>query len=240
MYSSNYLMVMKKENFEKEDDSKKVTVFDRNTLDLDAIKYSFPHSKQVLQDIDLLYYLNNNSNKYTSKISSKYLLSTFIMEYLQKLNQLVKEKYSLENTSSLFEKDSVVPDKLDEISDEPLVSWLDDECLLELDDLIKDIKVFNKESLIKFGHILYLTKKELDELSVNQDLEIYDLFFRLKERLNSFEKTTIITKNHEIENIDSFYNDEGEKITKIILSEKNDKKSGKVNASHGYVEYFEY
>lgn len=195
-------------------------------------KFHFLNADKTIKDIDTLYLLDNKSHKNISLISSKFLATEFSLKYLKILNEIIEEKYKLpqltlddftnEQTMEQFKQ------KVIELEDEPIFSWLREECLEELKDTIDNLNVDNIEKLVEFGHIINLSQKELSNKERIKDVELYDIFYRYVDRTNNLRlpsiKSTvckIYLDKHDCENF-------GINID-IKISSNNPDKVGEIN-----------
>ncbi|HJH29552.1 MAG TPA: hypothetical protein C5S51_07660, partial [Methanosarcinaceae archaeon] len=98
----------------------------------------FPNSDKTFTDVNNLFILDERSHERISLISSKYLLSSFSLEYLKLLNNLIETKYQTPQlTLSDFddsEKLIGIKKTFSEIRNEPFIIWLIEDCLTELND----------------------------------------------------------------------------------------------------------
>ena len=154
-------------------------------------RFRFQKATETIEDIDLLYHLDEDSHANISSISSKYLASSFSIEYLKAINKFIKIKYKI---PQLTLQDFTEPEKLEMIKDElvqlgnkPIINWLKKECLEELNDAIDNLDVDNIDKLMELGHIISLSKKELLNRDSDEDIEIYDILYRYLKRLNNFD-----------------------------------------------------
>lgn len=151
----------------------------------------FPNFDKIFTNVDNFFILDERSHERISLILSKFLLSSFSLEYLKLLNMLIETKY---RTPQLTLWDFEDSDKLIEkkeyflkIRDEPFINWLIEDCLNELNDIIDDTSVTNSNDLNKLGHIIKLTMNEFESENDIQDIELYDLLYRFKDRLEIFD-----------------------------------------------------
>lgn len=152
---------------------------------------SFPNFDKIYTNVDNFFVLDEHSHESISLISSKFLLSSFSLEYLKLLNMLIETKYrtpqltlsDFEDSEKLIE----IKESFLEIRDEPFISWLIEDCLNELNDIIEDTSVTNSNNLNKLGNIIKLTMNELESEDNIQDIELYDSLYRFKDRLENFD-----------------------------------------------------
>lgn len=166
---------------------------------IDKERHLYPQSTKVFDDVSNFFFLDKESHENISLISSKFLLSSFILEYLKLLNNLVNTKYDISQlTLSDFENNGKIEEVIEKISEsqnEPLINWLRDECLTELSSAIDNFIVDDIKKLNKLGHIIKLTTNELQDNKEIQDIELYDTLYRFINRLNNFE---LDRKKHDI------------------------------------------
>ena len=169
-------------------------------------KYLYPHSDKVFDNVNNFYFLNENSHRDISSISSKFLLSSFTLEFLHLLNDLMEKKFAIPqltlNDFENLEKTTEIIEKISNLEDEPVLDWVKDECLPELCNIINNLDVKDSNKLNKVGHIIKLTLNEMKFVNNFQDIELYDSLYRFKERLDNFEidknKKEVILKHHKI------------------------------------------
>ena len=151
----------------------------------------FPNSDKVFTDVNNLFFLDERSHERISLISSKFLLSSFSLEYLKLLNNLIETKYQTPQlTLSDFEDNEKligIKKTFLEIRDNPFIIWLIEDCLTELNNIIDDVCVTNSNDLNKLGNIIKLTMNEFESEKDIQDIELYDLLYRFKDRLENFD-----------------------------------------------------
>lgn len=154
-------------------------------------RFRFQKSAETIEDIDLLYHLDEDSHANISSISSKFLASSFSLEYLRTINKFIEIKYKIPQlTLQDFaepQKLKLIKVKLAQLENKPIINWLKKECLEELNDAIDNLDVNNIDKLIELGHIISLSKKELLNRDADEDIEIYDILHRYLKRLNNFE-----------------------------------------------------
>lgn len=156
-------------------------------------KYEFPDSLKVLQDVNKIYMLDNHSSEIMASISGNYLLSSYSLEILKRMNRLIEEKYSIKQlTLSDFEdKDKLeeIKREIESLKDEPFMIWLKTVCLKDLKENHDNLDITNVHNLNKFGHIINLSLNELKNEDA-QDIELYDIHYRFQKRLDNFEMRT--------------------------------------------------
>lgn len=198
-------------------------------------RYLYPKSDKVFDDVSNFFFLNEESHENMSLISSKYLLSSFSLEYLKLLNRLINSKYDIPQlTLGDFENSEKIDEIVDKTSkhqNEPLINWLKEECLIELSDAIDNFVIDDLNKLNKLGHIIKLTTNELKDKKELPDIELYDTFYRFIERLDNFKlgrkknditlKCRKIKKNKEGDSIEinyelKFQNENVPAVTHII------------------------
>lgn len=159
--------------------------------DINREKYLYPCSNKVFDNVSSFYLLNKKSHNMISSISSKFLLSSFSLDYLNLLNNLTEMKHNIPQlTLKDFDDIKKIEDVKNEIlksQNEPYINWLTEECLTELIDAIDNLVIEDIESLNKLGHILKLTVNELQHEENPQDVELYDTLYRFIDRLDNFE-----------------------------------------------------
>ena len=154
-------------------------------------RYLYPKSDKVFDDVSNFFFLNKESHENMSLISSKFLMSSFSLEYLKLLNKLINSKFDIPQlTLGDFEdseKIDGIVEKIAKSQNEPLMNWLKEECLAELSDAVDNFVIDDINKLNKLGHIIKLTTNELQDKKEYPDIELYDTFYRFIERLNNFE-----------------------------------------------------
>jgi len=174
-------------------------------------KYLYSNSDSVFDNVSNFYFLNGNSHQDISSISSKFLLSSFTLEYLHLLNDFIEKKFDLPqltlNDFESNEKITVVMEKISNLDDEPVLDWVKNECLPELCNIINNLDIKDIDKLNKVGHIIKLTLNEMKFDNDFQDIELYDLLYRFKDRLDDFEidknKKKVILEYHGINESDA-------------------------------------
>ena len=193
-------------------------------------KYLYSNSDRVFDAVRNFYFLNENSHRDISSISSKFLLSSFALEYLHLLNDFIEQKFDLPQlTLNDFENDEKITgvmEKISNLDDEPVLDWVKNECLPELCNIINNLDIKDINKLNKVGHIIKLTLNEMKFDNNFQDIELYDSLYRFKERLDDFEidknKKEVILKYHKI-------NESDNKITVNIFEVNLSKKPTTIN-----------
>lgn len=154
-------------------------------------RFRFQKATETIEDIDLLYHLDEDSHANISSISSKFLASSFSLEYLKAINKFIKIKYKIPQLTlqdfTDTEKLEVIKDELVRLENKPIINWLKKDCLEELNDAIDNLDVNNIDKLMELGHIISLSKKELLDRDSDEDIEIYDILYRYLKRLNNFD-----------------------------------------------------
>ncbi|MCD4670094.1 MAG: hypothetical protein K8S14_06585 [Actinomycetia bacterium] len=192
-------------------------------------KYLYSNSDSVFDNVSSFYFLNGNSHKDISSISSKFLLSSFTLEYLHLLNDLIVKKFDIPqltlNDFESNEKITVVMETISNLDDEPVLDWVKNECLPELCNIINNLDIKDIDKLNKVGHIIKLTLNEMKFDNNFQDIELYDLLYRFKDRLDDFEidknKKKVILEYHGI-------NESDDKMTVNIFEVNLPKKPTKI------------
>lgn len=158
-------------------------------------KFHFLNADKTIKDIDILYLLDEKSHKDISLISSKFLASEFTLKYLKIINEIIEEKYKLPQLTlddfTNEEKMKQVRQKIDDLKDEPIFNWLNEECIEELKDAIDSLHIDNIDKLVEFGHIINLSQKELSYKERIEGVELYDIFYRYLDRTNNLMLTGI-------------------------------------------------
>jgi hypothetical protein len=154
-------------------------------------KCEFPNVDKVITDVNKFYFFDEDSHDKISSISSTFLLSSFSLEYLKKLNDFVDKKYLFPQLTldDFYDKDKVMEIKHDikKFRNEPIIDWLIDICLEELKNINDNLVVDDAEKLLKLGRIIDLTTTELNPDRELRDIELYDALYRFQDRLNDCE-----------------------------------------------------
>ena len=95
-------------------------------------KYLHSHSNETFDDIFIPWLIDDERiEEPLSEISSKYLLSTFVLTYLHYINNALKEKYTISkfNSEDLTDarKLKEIKKEINQITDDHMISWLKDE-----------------------------------------------------------------------------------------------------------------
>lgn len=107
------------------------------------------------------------------QISAKFMLSSFGLLYLKKLNKFLIKKYGI---SKLTDENKEI-----EIIETPIRNWITD-CLYDLNTIINRVSVLDIEKFIELGNIIELTELELEQVN---DIRIYDIIYKFINRLIS-------------------------------------------------------
>lgn len=178
-------------------------------------KYMFPNSKEVLENVSNIYMMDTRSHENMASIAGKYIISSYSLEYLKRLNKLIEEKYSIKQLSLLdFENETKIEEIKKEIKDvenEPFMVWLKDVCLEDLRQMCENIDIKDTGSLNKLGHIINLTLNELKNEETN-DVDLYDAHYKFQTRLENF--------NMKNNSITTFYLYIGEENKEIRVEHK--------------------
>jgi hypothetical protein len=154
----------------------------------------FSNSEKVINDIEILYMLNRANSQLTLSISSKFLVSSFALEFLKVLGDIIKRRYNIQLTLEEF-KNKECRDKLEikisELKKETLIEW-STECLENLKDVVDNININDLNDIITLGHIIDLTKEELLRVANKIEIvEIYDILYRYINRLDNLKLKTV-------------------------------------------------
>lgn len=160
--------------------------------DLEKIKdsrYVNQYSEKIFDDIFITWLIKDvNISDPISKISSKYMVSTFILYFLKNINDTLQEKYDIESFSakdwSDFEKVEIIVEKISNIQNDQLVLWLTNECMPELEKILDQIHIKNFEDLTELGITQDILTTALDQGKENSvEGYLYDILYQFKDRL---------------------------------------------------------
>lgn len=183
-------------------ETSKIDKFKDNKLELplelkDIIKKSenerffFSNATKTVEDIDILYLLDKQSHQNVCSISSKFLVSSFTLNYLKIINKFVENKFKFHQLTLSdfveFDKIQLIKSRIHELDDEPVIIWLRKECLEELKNALDNLDVDNINKLVELGHIINLLEKELLNIEQNDDIEMYDILYGYLRRLNNLD-----------------------------------------------------
>ncbi len=153
-------------------------------------KYLHSHSNETFDDIFIPWLIDDERiEEPLSEISSKYLLSTFVLTYLHYINNALKEKYTISkfNSEDLTDarKLKEIKKEINQITDDHMISWLKDEGLPQLNMAVNLININDPKDIAKVGAIedLMITALRQGAKNSEDDFYIYDILYQLIERL---------------------------------------------------------
>lgn len=151
-----------------------------------ANRLAFTHADDIFKNIKTLYFSDKEIHKNISLISSKYLASGFALKYLEVINEILEKKYNIPQLTldDFIDNDKIlqIANKLDE---EFIIEWLRNECSEKLKNNIDNIDADDIYKLIKLGHIIDLSLKELSYRERIKGIELYDIIYRYLHTIDS-------------------------------------------------------
>jgi hypothetical protein len=173
-------------------------------------RYVTSYSQKTFNDIFIPWLTQDDKlEREVSEISATFVVSTFILDYLKKVNADLKIKYNIPtlnaNELSDEEKFRLVSSQIIEIENEPSFLWLKNECIPLLNKILKEISVSNLDELVELGLIEDILTASLSEGKKNSVKDYYlETIYQLKDRLAEadllMDKRDVIINNNLIIN----------------------------------------
>ncbi len=170
-------------------------------------KYVNGYSKETFDKIFIPWLLNDEEvEKSLSKISSYYVITKFMLNYLENITSDLQKQFNIPLLTSkdLANKEDIdkIEIKLVDIQNEPAMIWFKEECSPILDEILDGKKVTNLENLTELSLIEDILIEALEQGKENSISGYYfEILYQFKERLeeaNLLEKRpkqTLIIEN---------------------------------------------